>query len=306
MLVGFVVATTVVVAAGVRPPEPESPEVRHVGELLDQKLRVASATPSPRLIVAGGSSALFGIQSDVVGAPLGLHGVNLGTHAGLGLDYTLALTRRVARRGDVVLLALENKLLAHDGLPSDFLVDYASHRDRHYIQSLPMRGQAAFNLAWSMEKKIAALRLATTPEEHIGWLVDAEGDVLANHKSERTRKHVLAVQEKFLSRGPWVTESVYPSAPARAVLADFARWSKAEGVKLYATWPPMPRPMVERADSRDAFAAIEAMYAGLGIPMVGKVEEAAFELDDFFDTWNHLTFEAAQRRSDLLARALWP
>src|SRR5215204_6344723 len=44
--------------------------------------RAAAAGPG-RLLIVGGSGALFGVDAEVLGAKLGIPAVNFGTHAGL-------------------------------------------------------------------------------------------------------------------------------------------------------------------------------------------------------------------------------
>ena len=73
-------------------------------ELKHQRLK---NTPSPRIIIAGGSNVTFGIDSELLETELNLPVVNLGIHAGLGLDFMLEELESVTRPGDIVLLIPE-------------------------------------------------------------------------------------------------------------------------------------------------------------------------------------------------------
>ena len=64
----------------VAPPEPTSLLTAHVDKM--ERLR---ATPSPRVVVVGGSNVAYGIDSSRLEASLGRPVVNLGTSGGLGL-----------------------------------------------------------------------------------------------------------------------------------------------------------------------------------------------------------------------------
>lgn len=71
------------------------------------KHRLAELTPPPRLLLAGGSSLAFSVDSATLESSLGLHVVNLAIHAGLGLSFVLRECEALARPGDRVVLSIE-------------------------------------------------------------------------------------------------------------------------------------------------------------------------------------------------------
>jgi hypothetical protein len=87
----------------------DNPELWWINEIRQRKLRAADNIPhQARLLLAGGSSGAFSVDAELLEARLGVPAVNLSTHAGLGLRPLLADARSVARKGDVVLLYLED------------------------------------------------------------------------------------------------------------------------------------------------------------------------------------------------------
>ena len=64
-------------------------------------------TPSPKIILVGGSNLAFGIDSKAIQDSLGLHVVNMGLYAKLGLKYMLAQVRPYIKQGDVVVVVPE-------------------------------------------------------------------------------------------------------------------------------------------------------------------------------------------------------
>src|SRR5678816_2773153 len=58
-----------------------------------EKDRLIRNTPSPKIILVGGSNLAFGIDSKAIEDSLGLHVVNMGLYAKLGLKYMLAQVR---------------------------------------------------------------------------------------------------------------------------------------------------------------------------------------------------------------------
>jgi hypothetical protein len=72
-----------------------------------EKDRLIRNTPSPKIILVGGSNLAFGIDSRAIQDSLGMSVVNMGLYAKLGLKYMLAQVRPYISRGDVVVVVPE-------------------------------------------------------------------------------------------------------------------------------------------------------------------------------------------------------
>ena len=72
-----------------------------------EKDRLIRTTPSPKMILVGGSNLAFGIDSRMMEDSLGVRVVNMGLYAKLGLRYMLAQVKPYIRRGDVVIIVPE-------------------------------------------------------------------------------------------------------------------------------------------------------------------------------------------------------
>lgn len=85
------------------------------------KERLMATTPSPRMILVGGSNVAFGFDSEMLEDSLGIPVVNDGLHAGLGLKFMMDDLFSKVRRGDILLIIPEyNQFfgkLAYGGLP---------------------------------------------------------------------------------------------------------------------------------------------------------------------------------------------
>lgn len=80
------------------------------------KERLLKEAPSPRVVLVGGSGLAFGIDSATLTEALGgtYRVVNMGLHAGLGLDFMLNETLDGLRKGDVVVLSPEYDIVWRD------------------------------------------------------------------------------------------------------------------------------------------------------------------------------------------------
>jgi len=70
------------------------------------KTNLLKDTPSPRLIVVGGSNAAFGIDSELLEAALGMPVINVGLHGGMG-EVSYREVGAYLRPNDIVLLLPE-------------------------------------------------------------------------------------------------------------------------------------------------------------------------------------------------------
>lgn len=103
------------------------------------------AGDAPRVLIAGGSGCLFSFDAEALERELKQPVVNLCSHAGAGLEYMLARTRRHVRPGDTVILNPEYRvLISPDPRQTRIEWDYFTTWDRrHYLEhGLPAsRGQ---------------------------------------------------------------------------------------------------------------------------------------------------------------------
>jgi hypothetical protein len=72
-----------------------------------EKDRLIRTTPSPKIILVGGSNLAFGIDSRVLQDSLSVNVVNMGLYAKLGLRYMLAQVKPYIRAGDIVIVVPE-------------------------------------------------------------------------------------------------------------------------------------------------------------------------------------------------------
>ena len=77
-----------------------------LGELADKVDRLYSIK-EPKIVIIGGSSVPFGIDSELMEKALGMPVVNFGLYASLGTKLMLDLSRGAINEGDVIVIAPE-------------------------------------------------------------------------------------------------------------------------------------------------------------------------------------------------------
>jgi len=288
---GFVLATIVWLAGLGAQLSVPTPTSRWVFEAYQKKTQIAAATPSPRVLIVAGSSALFGLDAVALSRAWDRPVVNMAVNAGLGLRYILWEARQISRPGDVVLLPLEYALLVDDDRPNAQIVDYAIARDTAYWCSLSPWRKMLFAVALSPDRWWEGLRHPDDPPIadglYGGHNIDASGDQTHTSPADRSPQEAAELASSRAwdyglraknNRGGW------------SELAAFAKWARKSNVCLIAVPPSLLRQAryVDDPVERSFYTDLPARISALGIPYLGRPLDFMYPANWFFNTDYHL------------------
>ncbi len=100
-----------------------------------QKKYIANSNKQ-KIVFAGGSSTLFGIDTSKLEKELKIPVINYAVAHGLRTDYILYDVRRVLSSGDIVVLPMEDTLISYNDQRNDELTNFILTFDREYFYSL--------------------------------------------------------------------------------------------------------------------------------------------------------------------------
>ena len=271
---------------------------------LDRKAALAARRDGPRLLVLAGSSGHYGINCGVFESQTGMPCANLAVHAGLGLRYEIHYAERIARAGDVLLVAFEYQVYGEDGEYDPVLVDYVMARDPNYLRTLSPPALARFalsvdgaRLAQGLASRIAPPFAAPADTTNPFSL---DGDELHSQTALRTPDMVAAVA-RAVPIHTLVTAGA-PTAYARSSLSSLAAWCRAHRVTLWATYPATVRfAAYDSSAARSTLARVNALYVSLGVPVLERPDDLFWPADAFFNSGYHPTAEFAALRTRTLA-----
>lgn len=290
------------------------------------KEELASSSGTPRWYLVGGSSVLFGFQSDLIERAASAKVVNLGLHAELPLKFQLWQVERHARAGDTVLLAEElvnfwraprytTYAAVQIGLmaPDFFLETSLSHQVRMIRAVPPTRVLGGVIARWSegspeYEKNLKALApegLMRNLRAH--WSGAFEGVVPQyynylelNSQGDMARQRTAAFHsspdygfaaDQTVQREVWLE------------LSAFAERMRAAQVRCLFTWQPFERDASIDYNApavRSDFAELRRLLIEAGWTEVGGPEDSILDAEYFHDTAYHLTSEGAKLRTERL------
>jgi hypothetical protein len=283
-------------------------------DLNSRKQELARAAGTPKLLLVGGSSGLFGLSARDIQQQTGFPTVNLGTHAALGAEYILRLARRSAQPGDIVLLAFEYEAYQH-GAPGKpvpwtdpLYFDYLFARDAAYFRSWPLTEQlrAAMWISTRRLKEGWRNRGRGELEAHAGIysvkMLNPYGDQTGARKDNRSPGQPwLALRSENLARGLPAEPNGFP------VFREFIEWARQNQVRVLATYPTIcHRPEYEAEPAQRTAAAIREFFESQGVPVLGEAREGMLDPDLFFDTLYHPIEEGARERTRRLLTHLAP
>ncbi|MGM0693343.1 MAG: hypothetical protein ACQEUN_08020 [Pseudomonadota bacterium] len=298
------------------------PNHQWVLEAWAHKQARAEALPAPRLLVAGGSSAMFGIDSSRLEATFARPTVNLGVNAGLGLPVILHQTLTVAGAGDTVVMPLEYPLFGHRGEVNQVMNDYYLGQPEALLQAWQLYREALPGYRWLplIASEAFQIVMQTSPARVLqGYRGLPEGfRVTGTYGAHRLDGHGDQTQTSREQRAPWMRTQAVAEAPRRygaeherdapgwALLRHFQARLRDRDACLVLVPPAfLSHPAYrEDPDERHFYATLPEQAARHGLTYRGAPHDFMYPPDAMFDTDYHLVDEARQRNTRKLIEVL--
>jgi len=259
--------------------------------LIDKEM-LLQATPGPRIIFVGGSSAAFGIDSDRVHqafSPRYAGVVNTGLHGGLGLRFMLDFVRPYLKAGDLVVLAPEYSLLndLHDDRTAlnSALAEYPPLW--RYVSSADgLEPGTILRTVQHRARRTLGLVSESVEPVYTRSGFNAHGDLVS---------HLGRVPDAALNPVPLTFMT--PAETALRILNTFYEACGTQGVSVVLTFAPYPR---ELHNASGLPGWLDHFKARTPIPVISKPGDYLLGLHLFFDTVYHLNAEGRQVRTTRL------
>ncbi|MEN3976547.1 hypothetical protein [Emcibacter sp. SYSU 3D8] len=275
------------------------PTKRSIGmcSMIDQRIALAQAAPSPKMLIVGGSGTTQGIKAKTISEMLGIRAQNFGLHGSFGPGFDLFLAKKALRPGDSVLLTFEYSAYLLDK-PTDVSLDVMYGCGHDYLKQYSMVEQIRIMVGFPLSALLDRITFALAPAkptslpEYSAW-----GDQPKGHFPETGEAHARRVA---LYRPMQVV--ILADGAAAQEIADFAKWARQNQIELISTWPNTLA--FKEYLTMPGFAEIRRFYEHLGIPVIGAPQLAMLPVEYMSDTQYHLNDEGIRIRTARLAKAL--
>ncbi len=285
----------ILVLSIVIPPTPRTSSSLLFAKLDKDKL--LANTPTPRLILIGGSNLSFGIDSSIIKERTGLNPVNTAIHASLGLKYMMEETKDYIRPGDIVLIAAEySQFYKQDAYGREELLRTVLDVDRKSLRGLNLRQWVMITRyipKYSMSK--------IKPSEYV-------------HKEPNPQS--IYLRQSFNEFGDvdihWTLDNEYfdPYPPISGRfnqqiiedLLEFEAFVADKGATLFVTYPGLGAQSYEYMEEQ--ILHVERVLSTSGLVVLGTPDRFSMPRDLLFNTPYHLNRTGVEYRTGLLIEDL--
>ena len=260
-------------------------------------------TPSPRIILIGGSNVAFGIDSELMESRLGLPVVNMGMHGGIGESSYREVFEQL-RSGDIVILMPEYLIFAPGELfqGNDVVLAQWMEYDLEKLRLVSPSRVPTILLGIAQIKtnrRLAALFLNSDLERgvYVAHNFNAHGDFIG---------HVDASEPiKRLQDEPYIKSSNYN----RKVYEYFERFNLdayRRGATVYFEFPASRALNCKQTGEERFREFYDALLDWTTIPVLTALDEICYPDSYFYDTNYHLNGVGRQVMTERIIKDLLP
>lgn len=262
------------------------------------------------IVVLGGSSVLFGTNSDIISEITDKNVINLGAHAGVK-DYIFIWAKKVLKKGNIVILPIEFGCVLDYNKICDFKANYILSNDKETYKNFDLLTRAryiGYFLTHSAicynkntkNEKIKEIKNNTQYKSVFEKMYDSKywsnrGDVLNNFgQDEEKIKH---------------TENAKCPVSNNIILTkdflDFIKWCNENDIQVFVTYPVIfPFNNLDTKEAQDFLANYKKTFHKNNINFIGEAKDSYMELNDFLDGVDHLNQKGQRKRSIYLGNLI--
>ena len=262
--------------------------------LASVKTRYLNSVESPRVILVGGSSLHYGVDSEWLESELGVPVINMGLQGSIGMNYMLESVASHLREGDVVVFLGEPALYSTIPLQGqDKLAELISKNPSHiaYLKTSQW-GQVVKSVPSAINENLKYLvvygLLKSRGKKTIREATSKRGDYVGH----QGRKSILKPRASGELSAPVVNEHSF------SYLQQCESRFKKKGARLVVGFAPIAK---SYAHSEMMELITESIPARL---QMGKWQDGVYSDHAFFDTKHHLTYDSRRQNTARLAKGI--
>ncbi len=268
-----------------------------LGELTDKHARLKSID-GPKIVLIGGSSLAFGLDSALLEEYTGMPVVNYGLYATIGTKAMVDMSRPYIGKGDIVVLCPETDEQTYSLYYNARSMWQALDCDLSMLKDVGFSnlGKLIATLPEFAAEKLDFVRRDAKPSPSGIYAHDSfneYGDISVERLYNEMPTFYDTSMEVALT--PDLVDSEFVD-----FLNDYAAHCRSRGASIYFSFSPINEDAIVSTDEEK-----EAFYKALGeqldFPMLSDVDKYILDADHFYDTNFHLNTRGALTRTALLA-----
>ncbi len=264
--------------------QPNAYEDTYYAEL-PRKVERLERTKGPRVVVVGGSSVAFGVDSKLMEQELGIPCVNFGLYAAFGLKPMLDLSLGSLHQGDIAVIAPETTSQMYSAYCGyDYLLQAFENRTGLLI------GLGTEYYPGLVSKIPGYIKNAKQLREHgtaagVGVYAlssfDAWGDIVYPRPENVMEKGYIEDNLPELKK-EIVTKAFLD------MVNGYARAARRKGARVYFSFCPINALSLGEADEAEREAFVQALREGLDCELLSPLTDRIMDAGFFYDSNYHL------------------
>ena len=241
-----------------------------------------------KLVVIGGSSVAFGIDTELAERELGMPCVDFGLYAAFGLKPMLDLAAGAISKGDIVVITPElSGYMYSDAVGYEYLA-----------QALDGRGDMKLRLgAGYFTGLLASIPGCISTKLKLASAESKESGTVYSASSFDEQGRMIYKRENNIMDGGYTMDNLPELDPAMvtdsfvAMIGSFAGAMERKGARVYFGFPPVNRLAVEMAaeDGKTGPELLEAeLRRKLGVRILSGISDHIMEPGYFYDSNYHM------------------
>lgn len=264
---------------------------------LDKHQRMESLI-GPKIVLVGGSNWPFGVKSAMIEETLEMPVVDMGLHAGLGMNYILSEVENDIHEGDIVIVSLEYHHFLSKSMYNgeDVLVALLFDVNKECIRYVKLGQWIAMipNICLYASKKM--INLSSAKVDSFEDLFTREsfnvyGDEVAHYGMAST---------VHSGERPALREIVYGKSIRR--LVRFCDCVESKGAEFVLV--ACPYPCSQYVQDEKAIKNIKKAVSSVGLSFMVEPENCLFPDSLMFNSYFHLSGRGAEMRTEDLIEVL--
>lgn len=282
-----------------------------IADAYAKKERSAQAIKGKKIVIAAGSNALFGVNSQMLSDAFGLPVINDSVNAGVELPFVLYMTKHVIGEGDIVIMPLEHSMYAYSGKPGVQMIDFLLSWEPDCFWSLLPSEQ--FYVVWhvTLERIVNGYKSeggeVITKGVYGAHNINDNGDQIHTEISYRSEQMYHDVNQSYVINPPYTYGKDFSrSAPGWHYLKEFVEWCREREVKVIF----MPATLLPHKSYFDDpkekwfFTHIAEEVRNQGWNYVGNPYDYMYDKSLYFNTDSHLIDRGRTLRTEQMIRDL--
>lgn len=260
-----------------------------------------------KLLVIGGSSVLFGIDNREISDHIKIPTYNMGSSAGLGLNYLLYDAKKEINDNDIVLLQLEYPVYdkTYDYNAQLISVIWDTY-DKDYLEELNLKDKVKLIYGISSRLFFEKLKTVLLGRKNIDqgiedekW-IDEYGMIQSNTLENSDKEKLLNLMEKKVFNDGEVLDEY-----KQENIKDFLSYCRSKNVKVYVTFPPYlyNKKYFDEEDERK-IQKIKDFWESNNVKIINDYTDTLYNVDDFCNSLYHLNTNGREKHTKMLIERL--